>query len=112
MARKRRIQYPGAIYHVMSRGDRREAIYEGPGAVAGDADGSLSTGRLAGPRHCLMRNHCRSDNLTRAVLSTGGRGKSKFLSVSLPSGFAALGRPEADQALLSTLSLRIHFLAE
>lgn len=28
MARKLRIQYPGAIYHVMSRGDRREAIFE------------------------------------------------------------------------------------
>ena len=26
MARKLRIQYPGAIYHVMNRGDRREAI--------------------------------------------------------------------------------------
>jgi hypothetical protein len=28
MARKVRIQYPGAIYHVMSQGDRREAIFE------------------------------------------------------------------------------------
>ena len=28
MARKLRIQYPGAIYHVMNRGDRREAIFE------------------------------------------------------------------------------------
>ena len=28
MARKGRIQYPGAIYHVMNRGDRREAIFE------------------------------------------------------------------------------------
>ena len=27
MARKLRVQYPGAIYHVMSRGDRREAIF-------------------------------------------------------------------------------------
>ena len=27
MPRKLRIQYPGAIYHVMSRGDRREKIY-------------------------------------------------------------------------------------
>jgi hypothetical protein len=25
--RKLRIQYPGAIYHVMSRGDRRENIF-------------------------------------------------------------------------------------
>jgi len=27
MARKPRVEYEGAIYHVMSRGDRREAIY-------------------------------------------------------------------------------------
>ena len=28
MARKLRIQYAGAVYHVMNRGDRREAIFE------------------------------------------------------------------------------------
>ena len=27
MARKLRIQYAGAVYHVMSRGDRREEIF-------------------------------------------------------------------------------------
>jgi hypothetical protein len=27
MARKLRIEYPGAIYHVMNRGDRREDIF-------------------------------------------------------------------------------------
>jgi len=27
MPRKQRIQYPGAIYHLMSRGDRREDIF-------------------------------------------------------------------------------------
>ncbi len=27
MARKPRVEYPGAIYHVMNRGDRREAIF-------------------------------------------------------------------------------------
>jgi putative transposase len=27
MARKVRIEYPGAVYHVMSRGDRREEIF-------------------------------------------------------------------------------------
>ena len=27
MARKLRIQYPGALYHVMNRGDRREDIF-------------------------------------------------------------------------------------
>ena len=28
MSRKLGIQYPGAIYHVMNRGDRREAIFQ------------------------------------------------------------------------------------
>ncbi len=27
MPRQMRVQYPGAIYHAMSRGDRREAIF-------------------------------------------------------------------------------------
>jgi hypothetical protein len=27
MPRKTRVEYPGAIYHLMSRGDRKEAIY-------------------------------------------------------------------------------------
>ena len=28
MARKLRVEYPGAIYHVMNRGDRREHIFK------------------------------------------------------------------------------------
>jgi len=28
MARTLRVQYPGAIYHVMNRGDRREPIFK------------------------------------------------------------------------------------
>jgi REP element-mobilizing transposase RayT len=28
MARKLRVQYPDAIYHVMNRGDRREPIFK------------------------------------------------------------------------------------
>src|SRR5436190_10209924 len=28
MARKMRVQYPGAVYHIMSRGDHRESIFE------------------------------------------------------------------------------------
>jgi len=27
MARKPRIEYPGAVYHLVSRGDRQEAIF-------------------------------------------------------------------------------------
>ena len=39
MARKLRIQYPGAMYHVMNRGDRREAIFQDDQ----DRQGFLST---------------------------------------------------------------------
>ena len=28
MARKLRVEYPGAIYHLMNRGDRRERIFK------------------------------------------------------------------------------------
>jgi REP element-mobilizing transposase RayT len=31
MARKARVEFPGAIYHVLDRGDRREAIFRDDG---------------------------------------------------------------------------------
>ena len=60
MARPLRIQYPGAIYHVLSRGDRRESIFRN------DADRKLFLelltqvcGRTGWQIHayCLMDNH-------------------------------------------------------
>jgi REP element-mobilizing transposase RayT len=60
MARKLRVQYPGAVYHVMSRGDRREPIY------ADDQDRLLFLDTLAEACEktdwqvhacCLMSNH-------------------------------------------------------
>jgi hypothetical protein len=36
MARTLCLQYPGALYHLMSRGDRREAVFSG--VVAGNND--------------------------------------------------------------------------
>ncbi len=60
MARKVRIQYPGAIYHVMNRGDRREAIF----ADDEDRERLLQTLTEACQKtgwqvqaYCLMRNH-------------------------------------------------------
>jgi len=41
MARKLRLQYPGAIYHLMSRGDRREPVF------LEDADRSLFVSTLS-----------------------------------------------------------------
>jgi REP element-mobilizing transposase RayT len=60
MARPLRIEFPGAIYHVTSRGDRREAIYEDDAdrerflAVLGHAAARFDAQVLA---YCLMGNH-------------------------------------------------------
>src|SRR5687768_591654 len=60
MPRKPRIQYEGAIYHVMNRGDRREDIFKG------DEDRELFLTTLGETcartnwqvhAYCLMRNH-------------------------------------------------------
>ena len=60
MARTLRVQYPGAIYHVMNRGDRREAIF------LSDKDRALFVQTLDEPCQktdwqlhawCLMSNH-------------------------------------------------------
>jgi putative transposase len=60
MARKVRIQYPGAMYHVMNRGDRREAIF----GDDEDRQRLLQTLTEACQKtgwqvhaYCLMRNH-------------------------------------------------------
>ena len=60
MPRRLRIQYPGAIYHVMSRGDRREDIFKDDEdrerflAALGEACGKTEWQIHA---WCLMRNH-------------------------------------------------------
>src|SRR5437016_4325067 len=60
VARKLRIQYPGAMYHVMNRGDQRENIFKDDG----DRKRFLSTLGEACQKtewqvhaYCLMRNH-------------------------------------------------------
>src|SRR5271168_671363 len=60
MARELRIQYADAVYHVMNRGDRREAIFEDDQ----DRQRFLETVSEACPKaawqvlaYCLMRNH-------------------------------------------------------
>jgi len=60
VARKLRLQYPGAIYHVMNRGDRREPMFRDDKArelflqTAGEA--CLKTDREV-HSWCLMSNH-------------------------------------------------------
>ena len=60
MARKLRVQYEGAIYHVMNRGDRREDIFDN------DSDRELFLKTLGEAcaktawrihAYCLMHNH-------------------------------------------------------
>jgi putative transposase len=82
MARKVRIQYPGAIYHVMNRGDRREAIFEDDE----DRERLLETLAQACQKtgwqvhaYCLMRSHF------RLVLET-----------SQPNGLKRMGWSEAE----------------
>ena len=60
MARKLRVEYPGAIYHVMNRGDRREPIFkddadrlcflETLGEACAKTDWEVQA-------YCLMGNH-------------------------------------------------------
>ncbi len=60
MARKLRVQYPGAIYHVMNRGDRREDIFKNDFdrqcflETLGEACGKTQWEIHA---YCLMSNH-------------------------------------------------------
>jgi REP element-mobilizing transposase RayT len=60
MARPLRLEFPGAVYHVTSRGDRREAIYEDDNdrvaflAILGEAADRFEAQVLA---YCLMGNH-------------------------------------------------------
>ena len=81
MARPLRIEYPGALYHVTSRGDRQEAIFE---------DDQDRTAFLNVPRevilrfrwrchtYCLMGNHYHlmietpEGNLTKGMRQING----------------------------------------
>lgn len=81
MARPLRIEFPGAIYHVTSRGDRREAIFEDNEdrqhflTVVGQAVERFDAAVLA---YCLMDNHyhlvvhTRNANLSRLMQRLNG----------------------------------------
>src|SRR5580700_3493669 len=60
MPRQMRVEYAGAIYHVMSRGDRREAIFLDEGDrhnfLKTLAEACAKTG-FAIHAYCLMKNH-------------------------------------------------------
>lgn len=81
MARPLRIEFPGAIYHVTSRGDRREPIFEDDEdrhhflTVVGQAMERFDAVALA---YCLMDNHyhlvihTRRANLSRLMQQING----------------------------------------
>ncbi len=81
MARPLRIEFPGAIYHVTSRGDRREAIFEDDDdrlsflVQVGQAMERFDAAILA---YCLMDNHyhlvihTRRGNLSRLMQRLNG----------------------------------------
>jgi len=81
MARALRIEFPGAIYHVTSRGDRREAIFEDDEdrhaflLAVGQAMERFDAVVLA---YCLMDNHyhlvihTRAGNLSRLMQRLNG----------------------------------------
>ncbi len=60
MARPLRVEFEGAVYHLMSRGDRREAIFRDDtdrnGFVELLAEACLKTGWQV-HAYCLMGNH-------------------------------------------------------
>lgn len=60
MARPLRIEFPGAVYHVTSRGDRREPIFvdeAGRRALLDVLGSGLARFDASALAWCLMRNH-------------------------------------------------------
>ncbi len=87
MARPLRIEYPGAFYHVTSRGNRREAIYLDDGDRVQFLDCLCLTVERYGWRvhaYCLMNNHYHllietpDANLSRGMRQLNGVYTQKF----------------------------------
>jgi len=67
MARQLRIEYPGALYHVMARGDRREQIVHDEN----DRDSLIETlGEACGKTGWLVHAWVLMDNHYHAVIET------------------------------------------
>ena len=72
MSRPLRIEFPGAIYHVTSRGDRRELIYRDDVdrvahlEVIAQAMSRFDAEVLA---YCLMGNHYQGDCMKESSLN-------------------------------------------
>jgi putative transposase len=67
MARPQRLEFPGAIYHVTSRGDGQQTIF----ADSEDREFFLDTlARVAGRFHWLVHAYCLMDNHYHLVIET------------------------------------------
>ena len=67
MPRKLRIEYPGAIYHVMNRGNQQEKIF----LDAADQERFLSTlGDVCGKTEWKAHAYCLMDNHFHFVIET------------------------------------------
>ena len=87
MSRPLRIEFPGAVYHVTARGDRRESIFaddEDRGALLGIVEQGLDRFDAQMLAYCLMGNHChfvlytRSANLSLLMRHINGVYSQRF----------------------------------
>ncbi len=87
MARPLRIEFPGALYHVTARGDRREDIFvddEDRGTLLGLLSEACSRFGLTCHAYCLMSNHYHlvletaKPNLSRALRQLNGVYTQRF----------------------------------
>jgi REP element-mobilizing transposase RayT len=104
MARPLRIEFPGALYHITSRGDGRDDIYRG------DGDRRLFLGLLTevcerfnwwGHAYCLMTNHYHllmetpDGNLSKGMRQLNGVYTQRFNDVHGRCGHVFQGRYKA-----------------
>ena len=60
MARKRRVQFPGAIYHIVTRGDGRRTLFHDPGHYERFTEGleaEVQRSSWQVMSYCWMPNH-------------------------------------------------------
>jgi putative transposase len=121
MARKHRIQYPGAIYHVINRGNYRRDLFTGPGEGLSFLNTLTEGAKLMGWRvhaYVLMKNHFHialetpSPNLVEGMHWLSSAWATKFNRFRQERGHIFQGRYQAllveDNAALSRVVDYIH----
>ena len=96
MARQIRIEYPGAIYHVTSRGNDRQAIYETKSdryKFLGLLEQACKRYQWSVYSYCLMDNHYHLLIETREATLSKGMGISGSDQLETCLGRAAVATP-------------------